>query len=302
MKRRDVLELLTLAALWGGSFLFMRIGAPQFGPFALMFLRTGIGALVLVPFVVRTGGVGELRANAGRIAWNGLLNSALPFSLYGYALIHLSAGFSSILNAAVPFWGALIAFAWLGERLSGGRVVGLLVGFGGVVVLVGDRIGFSDDGDALPIAAVIAATVSYGIASVAAKKQLGGVTALTVAAGSQLFAALMLLPLAFVAWPEQPPDARAWIATLLLGVLCTGVAFVLYFRLIEHVGSTRALTVTFLVPVFAMIWGAMLLDETITARMIAAAATILAGTAMTTGLADPRRWCGRLRAPARGSR
>lgn len=278
-----------LAALWGGSFLFMRVAAPQFGAFALMFLRSGIGALVLMPFVVRGRGAAELRAHAWPIAWNGLLNSALPFTLYGYALVHLSAGFSSILNAAVPFWGALVAFFWIGERLNRFRVLGLVVGFIGVVVLVWGRLGFSGDGLGLPIAAVVAATASYGVSSVAAKKYLGGISALTGAGGSQLFSALALLPLAVVAWPERPPDAVAWISTLLLGVLCTGVAFVLFFRLIDRVGSTRALTVTFLVPVFAMLWGALLLEESITPRMILAAATILVGTALTTGVLDPRR-------------
>jgi len=290
LKRRDLADLLLLAALWGGSFLFMRVAAPQFGAFPLMGLRTGIGALVLLPFVLHAGGATELRANAGRIAWVGLISSALPFVMLGYAMQHLSAGFTSILNATTPFWGAIVAFLWLGERLGRYRVLGLAIGFFGVLVLVWGRVGFTGEGLGLPIAATLVATLSYGIASAATREQLAAVSALTGAAGSQLFAALMLLPFAIAWWPAQPPDRSAWLSAVLIGVLCTGLAYVLFFRLIARIGSTRAITVTFLVPVFGMLWGAVFLGESITARMLAGAATILAGTALTTGLIDPGRW------------
>lgn len=292
MRRADAGVLLLLAALWGGSFLFMRVAVPQFGPFALMALRTGIGALVLIPLVVRSGGVVELRAHAGAIAWVGLLSSALPFVLYGYAMLQLSAGFASILNATVPFWGALVAYAWAGERLGRYRVLGLAIGFAGVLVLVWGRLGFGGEGLGWPILAVLFATMSYGIASVATRKYLGSVSASTNAGGSLLFAALMLLPLAVLDWPREQPDSRAWLAALLLGVLCTGFAYVLFFRLIARIGSTGAIAVTFLVPAFAMFWGVLLLDETVTMRMLMGTATIFAGTALTTGLVDPRGWRG----------
>jgi len=298
LKRRDVVELLLLAALWGGSFLFMRVAAPQFGAFALMALRTGIGALVLLPFVLHAASGAEMRANAGRIAWVGLLNSALPFVMFGYATQHLSASYTSILNATTPFWGAIVAYLWLGERLGRWRVLGLAIGFGGVLVLVWGRLGAGGEGNGRAILATLVATLCYGIASAATKKQLGNVSALTGAAGSQLFAALMLLPFAIVSWPAQPPDAWAWASAVLIGVLCTGLAYLIFFRLIDRVGSTRAISVTFLVPVFGMLWGALFLDETITTRMFAGAATILAGTALTTGLLDPRRWLARARTGA----
>jgi len=298
LQRRDVANLLLLAALWGGSFLFMRVAAPQFGAFALMALRTGIGALVLMPFVLHAAGAAEMRANAGRIAWVGLLNSALPFVMFGYATQQLSAGFTSVLNATTPFWGAIVAYLWLGERLGRWRVLGLAIGFGGVLVLVWDRVGPGGGGHGLAILATLVATLCYGIASVATKKQLGSVSALTGAAGSQLFATLMLAPFAIASWPAQSPDRWAWSSAVLLGVLCTGLAYLIFFRLIDRVGSTRAISVTFLVPVFGMLWGALFLGESITARMLAGAATILAGTALTTGLVDPLRWLARARAGA----
>jgi len=288
VRQRDVVDLLMLAALWGGSFLFIRVAVASFGPFPLMLMRTAIGALVLLPFLLRGERLVELRANAGRIALIGLVNSALPFVLYGYAMLRLSAGYSSILNATVPFWSALVAFAWMGERMSRPRVIGLVVGFAGVLVLVWGRLGFAGEGLGVPIVAVLGATLSYGIASVATKKYLPQVDSMTGAGGSLVFAAAALLPFAVLAWPANSPGALAWLSAVLLGVFCTGFAYVVFFRLIERIGSVGAVTVTFLVPAFAMLWGALLLDEAVTARMIAGAAIILVGTSLTTGLLGGR--------------
>lgn len=288
MKRRDVVDLLMLAALWGGSFLFIRVSVPSFGAFPLMLVRTAIGGLVLLPFLLRAGNLVELRANAGRIAFVGLVGSALPFVLYGYAMLRLSAGYSSILNATVPFWSALVAFAWLGERMSRPRVLGLVIGFSGVLVLVWGRLEFGGEGVGLPIVAIFGATLSYGIASVATKRYLSDIDSMTGAGGSLVFAAAMLLPFAALSWPAASPGAMAWISALLLGVFCTGFAYVVFFRLIERIGSVGAVTVTFLVPAFAMLWGALLLGEAITPRMIVGAAIILVGTALTAGLLGAR--------------
>jgi drug/metabolite transporter (DMT)-like permease len=285
LNKRDAIDLVLLAALWGASFLFIRIAAPQFGAFPLMALRTGIGTLVLLPFLLRERrAVAALHSHAGRIAGMGLLNSALPFVMFGYAMQYLNAGFTSILNATTPFWGAVVAYVWLGERLGAMRVFGLVVGFGGVLVLVWGRVSFAEGGFGLPILATLVATLSYAVAATATKKHLGDLSALTGAAGSLLAATLMLLPFAIARWPAQPPDLRAWASVALLGVLCTGLAYLLFFRLIARIGSTRSVTVTFLIPVFAMLWGALFLGESVSARMLAGAATILAGTLLTTGL------------------
>lgn len=288
LKQRDVVDLLTLAALWGGSFLFIRVAVAPFGAFPLMLMRTVIGALVLLPFLLRGQRLADLRANAGRIAIIGVVNSALPFVLYGYAMTRLSAGYSSILNATVPFWGALVAFAWMGERMNRPRVLGMVVGFAGVLVLVWGHLGFGDEGLGLPILAVLGATLAYAVASVATKKHLSHIDSMTSAAGSLVFAAAALLPFAAFTWPGEAPGVIAWLSAVLLGVLCTGLAYVVFFRLIERIGSVGAVTATFLVPAFAMLWGALLLDEEITARMIAGTAIILVGTALTTGLVGAR--------------
>ncbi len=289
MRPRDVAELVFLAALWGGSFLFMRVAAPQFGPVPLIELRVGVAALALLPAALLRGGLGAMRRNAGPLVVVGAINSALPFSLFAYATLSVTAGFASVLNATAPLFGALVAWAWLHDRLTAWRAAGLAIGFGGVVVLVWGRVSLKPGGSGLAIAAALAATFLYGVAANYAKKRLAGVDPLAVAAGSQATAALVLAPVAAWAWPRALPRAGAWLAVVALALLCTAVAYILYFRLIAHVGPAKAIAVTFLIPVFGIVWGAVFLGEAVTGRMLAGCAVILTGTALATGAVRPRR-------------
>ena len=284
MRLRDLVDLLLLAALWGGSFLFMRIGAKPFGAIAMAGLRTGIAALVLVALLSARGRSADMRVAPGAMLVMGLLNSAIPFALFGFASLSLKAGFSAILNATAPFWGALVAFAWLGERMTRLRVFGLLVGFSGVVVLVWGRLDFGAGGAGPAIVAALSATLLYGIAANYAKRSLTGIGPLANATGSQLAAALVLLPFTLAYWPAEMPGILAWLAVIAMAVLSTALAYVIYFRLIANVGATRAITVTFLIPVTGMLWGWLFLDEAVTWNMAAGALVILLGTALTTGL------------------
>lgn len=283
MKPRDLRDLLLLAALWGGSFLFMRVAVPELGPLALIELRVLIAALVLLPFLAMRRGLGLLVRHAVPMTVLGVINSALPFCLFAYAMLSVSAGFASILNATTPLWGALVAWLWLGERLAPRRIAGLAMGFAGIVVLSWGKASFVPGGSGMALLAAMAATLSYGVAASYARRRLEGVDALAVATGSQLGAALVLAPLALAWWPEQPVSAAAWASTVVMGVASTGIAYVLYFRLIERAGPSRAITVTFLVPVFAVIWGALVLGETLSAQMVAGGVVILLGTALSTG-------------------
>jgi drug/metabolite transporter (DMT)-like permease len=282
--RRDVVELLLLAALWGGSFLFMRVAAPEFGPLALILLRVGVAALILVPVLALRGGLSSLRGRLWPVFVVGAINSAIPFCLFAYATLSLTAGLTSILNATSPLWGALVAHLWLKDRLDKGRVLGLMLGFAGVAFLFWGRASLKPGGSGLAALAALGATLSYGVAAGYAKRRLSGVNPLAVAAGSQAGAALLLLVPAALSWPTQAISLRAWGAVALLATACTAVAYILYFRLIAHVGPGRAIAVTFLIPPFAIVWGALFLDEPLTGRMLAGAAIILAGTALATGL------------------
>ncbi|HUK14719.1 MAG TPA: DMT family transporter [Thermoanaerobaculaceae bacterium] len=297
MRPRDAVALVALAALWGASFLFMRVAAPRFGPVPLIELRVALAALALLPVLLAGGRLRAARANALPILVVGAINSALPFSLLAFATLSLTAGFASVLNATAPMFGALVAWLWLGDRLSAWRVAGLAVGFGGVLMLVWGKTGFKPGGSGLAVVAALVATLLYGVAANYTKRRLTGVDPLATAAGSQVGAAVVLAPVAAWAWPRSAPPASAWAAVAALALACTAVAYILYFRLIANVGPAKAIAVTFLIPVFGILWGAVVLGEAVTPRMVGACAIILAGTALTTGL-FPRRAPARTAAPA----
>jgi len=289
LRPRDVVELVVLAALWGASFLFMRIAAPSFGPVALAFVRVAGASLFLVPLLALRGEIGTLAANWRTIAVVGAMNSALPFLCFSFAALSITAGLSAILNSATPLFTAMLAWLWLGDRMTTLRIVGLVVGFAGVVWIGWDGADFKPGGSAWAIGACLVATMSYAVAPNLTKRRLGGVAPLAVAAGSQLAAALLLaIPAAF-AWPAATPPAMDWVAAALLALLCTGVAYILYFRLIANAGPTNAVAVTYLIPPFAILWGFVLLGESLSASIVAGCAIIFLGTSLTTGILAPRR-------------
>jgi drug/metabolite transporter (DMT)-like permease len=278
----NALELILLAAIWGASFLFMRIGAPEFGPIPLIALRVGIATLVLLPALRTAQARQQFRAHRLPLFIVGVTNSAIPFSLFAYSTLYLNAGFDSILNATTPLWGALIARLWLKMPLSRSQGCGLLTGLAGVTLLVSGKLGAGQD-TTLPAAlAALLAAFLYGVAGNYSRR-LTGVAPLVTAWGSQFFATLILLPPALVYWPHQPVSAAAWGAVAALGVLCTGAAYILYFRLLVKAGAAYAMAVTFLVPVFGLLWGAVFLDERITPATLAGCAIVLVGLGLTTG-------------------
>ncbi|MGR3908161.1 DMT family transporter [Burkholderia sp. SR8] len=279
----NALQLVTLAAIWGASFLFMRMGAPEFGAIPLIALRVAIAAVLLSPVLRGTHARHEFRTHALPLFVVGVFNSALPFCLLTYAALYVSAGTDSILNATTPLWTALVAYLWLRMPLTRPQTIGLAVGFAGVVVLAGAAIGAGTPGAPRAIAAAMLATLSYGFAAHYSKRKLASVRPFVSAFGSQLFAALVLVPLAAPLWPQQPVHASAWVAVILLGAICTAVAYLLYFGLIRNAGAQYAASVTFLIPIFGVVWGAMFLHEAITVQTIIGCAIILLGTALATG-------------------
>jgi drug/metabolite transporter (DMT)-like permease len=288
MKPLDIAELLALAAIWGASFLFMRIGAGEFGAVPMAALRIAGGALLLLPMVAARGQGGQLRRHWRTIAVVGLLNSAVPYALFAFAALAINAGLSSILNATAPLWGAMVAWLWLNDRLTPSRVLGLAIGFAGVVGLAWDRASFRPGehgvSAAAAIGAVLLATLCYGVSANFTKRKLSGVPPLAVAAGSQLAAALMLVLPALWLWPAAMPGVAAWSSMAGLAFICTGLALLMYFRLIERLGASRAITVTYLIPIFGVLWGALFLREDITLSMALGCAVILAGTALASGV------------------
>ena len=288
MKSADLIELLTLAAIWGASFLFMRLGAGEFGAVPLTALRVGGAALFLVPLVWMRGQSAALRAHWRPIVIVGVINSALPYVLFSIAALAIHAGLSSILNATAPLWGVLIGWLWLKDPLTPARLLGVFVGFVGVVMLAWDKASFKPGehgvSAAVAIGACLLATLCYGLAAHYTKRRLNGVPPLAVAAGSQCAAALVLAAPAAWLWPSVMPSAAAWWSLAGLSLVCTGIALVLYFRLIARLGAARAITVTFLIPLFGLLWGALFLGEAVTLWMVAGCAVILLGTGLVTGV------------------
>ena len=292
-KKPWLLEFLLLAALWGASFLFMRLGAAEFGPLPTAGIRVGIAALFLLPLLLARRQGATLLLHWRKILFLGLLNSGLPFACYAYALLAISTGLSSLLNATVPLFGALVAWVWLKDRPHGLKIIGLLIGFVGVAMLAWGKASFKPDASGLSsgwaVVACLVACLCYGISASYTKRYLGGVPSLVVATGSQIGATLGLaLPTVWL-WPTVMPGATAWLALLAAGVLCTGVAYVLYFRLIEKMGAAASLTVTFLIPVFAVFYGVLLLGESVTGWMLICGAVILCGTALSLDLLKLRK-------------
>ena len=282
---------IALGAIWGSSFMFMQIAVAELGPLPTAVLRVSIGALFLLPLLLWRGQAGQLRKRWLPVLFVGLLNSGIPFALFAFALLNITTGLSSIINASVPMFGALVAWLWLGERPGRWRIIGLVLGFVGVSLLAWDQAGIKSSQAGLhPLWAMLAclgACISYALAASFTRLYMQDIAPLVSATGSQIGAALMMaLPAAWL-WPAQAPSAKAWASLVVLGCLCTGVAYLLYFRLLASATPSRALAVTYLIPLFAVSYGILLLGEHLSAGMGLSAAVILLGTAMATGMLDP---------------
>ena len=288
LKKQGLIEFGLLAAIWGASFLFMRLGAQEFGALPTAGVRVAIAALFLLPLLLWRGQGAQLAQHWKKIFFIGILNSGVPFACYSFALLSINTGLSAILNATAPLFGALIAWVWLKDRPHGLRVLGLVIGFVGVALLAWDKASFKPDatGQATgwAVLACLLACLCYGISASYTKRYLSGIPALVTATGSQLGATLGLALPTLWLWPQRMPGSSAWLALLAVGVLCTGVAYILYFRLIESMGPARSMTVTFVVPVFAMLYGALFLQEAVSAWMVFCGAIIVCGTALSSNL------------------
>ncbi|NQV85803.1 MAG: EamA family transporter [Woeseiaceae bacterium] len=284
MKFSDIVDLIALAAVWGASFLFMRIAAPEFGPLVLVEVRVFIAALFLLPIFLLRADVSELTSNWKKLAILSVMNSAAPFFLLTFATLSITGGLAGILNATAPIWAAMIAWVWLSDKLDLSRIIGLVIGFIGVTLLVWDKVSLNFDGTTVAILAGIIAAVLYAVGGNYTKKHMSGMNPLAIATGSMTAAAIILLPVAIYLWPNQVPSIRSWMAVIIMGIASTGIAYILYFRLIRNVGPAKAITVTYLIPAFAMLWGFIFIDEKVTLTMIVGCSIIFAGTALATGM------------------
>ena len=271
------LEIALLGAIWGASFLFMRVAAPQLGAIALVELRLALGAAVLLPFLWRARAAFPLPLWP-KLALIGAINAAIPFTLFAWAAERAPAGIGAIANAMTVLFTAVVAALWFGERVGRRRAVALLAGFVGVVVLASGKTAGISVGWA--VAAGGTASLFYGIGLNLVRRHLSGLPPAAVAAATLGCSAVLVLPFALAAWPTHPVTVQAWLSAAALGVLCTGAAFVMYYRLVARIGPTRASTVTYLVPVSGVAWAWMVLDEPLTLTMGIAGVLILCSVAM----------------------
>ncbi len=274
---RTPLELLLLGAIWGGSFLFMRVAAKPFGAFALVDIRLTLGALVLLPFLWRDRGA-IARSMWPKLALIGLINSAIPFLLFAWAAQRAPAAIGAICNAMTVLFAALVAFVFFGEKIGLRRALALLTGFAGVVVLASGKIGGVSVGGAVLAGAT--ASLLYGFGVNLVRRHLGGIPPAAAAAATLGCSALLLMPFALTHLPAGEISLAAWGSAIAIGVLCTGYAFLLYYRLIQRIGPSRAATVTYLVPLFGAAFAWLFLDEPVTPTMIAAGLLILGSVAV----------------------
>ena len=280
----DYLVLILLSAIWGASFLFLRVSSPVFGPFFLIEMRVASGLLVLLPLCIAMKKHHEIIANWRSLFVLSLCNMTLPFCLLAYATLSIGAGFASILNATVPFFTAILAFTFWQQKLSLTAVMGMLLGFVGVVLLMLSYSGpIAANVPLKAIAAGLLGAVLYGLAINLTAAHLYKLSGVAITTGSLLFSSIILLPFAYWQMPDVLPTGSIWFSVFSLGIVCTGFAFVLFYRLISRIGSNLAVTNTFLIPLFSLFWGNLFLAEEVTTFMLFACMLVLAGVGMTTG-------------------
>ena len=282
-----------LSALWGGSFLFIRVAVPALGPFLLVGLRVGLAAAVLTLYALAIGRVPKIRTRWRSFLVLGFLNAAVPFSLISAAEIYLTASLAAILNSTTVMFTAIVAAVWMGDVLTARKAIGIVLGIAGVTVLVG--------WDPLPlnglvllaVAAMLIASLSYALGATYAKQSFSGIPPLGMAIGQLCGAVVLLVPLAAVSVPAEAPSFVVALSILGLALLSTAVAYLIYFRLIENVGPTSTVTVTLLVPVFGLLFGVFLLDEPFGPGTLAGLGIILLSVVLITGIA-PRKGEGKV--------
>ena len=270
MRTSDYARLFLLAAIWGASFLFMRIAAPEFGAVTTAFLRVLFGVIGLAAMLAIMKSAFRFEGKFAVALMLGVINSGLPFLMYCLAATRLPAGYSAILNATTPLMGALIGCLFFGETLTLRKWSGVLSGIVGIMIITTTGKTDVTGSVIIGVMACLIATACYGLAGFLTRRwisQRGGLDPKMVAFASQLGATLFLLP--FFAWSVSDGPAiswlqgRVWARVIALGLICTALAYILYFRLIADIGPLRSLTVTFLIPPFAVLWGYLVLGETL---------------------------------------
>jgi drug/metabolite transporter (DMT)-like permease len=275
-----MLRLVVLAMIWGGSFLFMRIAVPEFGTGFTAAGRLALAAVALLAFAAIQGARVDFRKHYKAYLWIGALSASIPFLLFAFTARYLPAGYSAVLNATVPLFAVLLGWYLHRKRPSLSKFVGVVVGLAGVVTIA--RFGTVTPTvlTLLSFAAGLGAAMLYAVGAAEVRRLFASTDPVVVATGSQVGAAILLLPLLVIDMPTSLPPLAPSLALLALGLVCTAVAFVMYFRILREAGPERGTTVTFMVPVFAQIWGALFLHEAVTWAVVVGLGLVLFAVAL----------------------
>ena len=282
-------DFVALSAIWGSSFMFTQTVSQDLGPTVATFARVGIATLFLLPLLLAKGHARLLLGIWRHALFLGVFTAVLPFFAYGYALQLVTTTTASIINATTPLFGAVIAWLWLSDQLDRNRVAGLFLGFVGVCALILSQTHGKEHGqsDLLGTLICLLAPASYGFAASYSKKYLKNVPSMVQATASQLGGTVVIAPVIPWAWPDHVPAPSTWGAMFMLGIVCSGIAYLLFYRIIALAGPARALTVTFAIPLFAAVYGLMLLNESLGPATIGSASAIILGITLATGLWQP---------------
>lgn len=284
MNTKELGTLLLLGALWGGSYLFIRVAVPELGPALLIDLRVLVAGVALVLYATAVKGIPSLRPLWKRFLALGAINAAIPFTLIAFAEIYVTASLAAVLIAATPLFTALVSAVWLGERITAQKVVGLLMGVVGVAVIVGLGPVPLKRVVVFSMAALLLAAFFYSVGAVYVKKTFEGTPPLTLATGQQLAAGAILLLPTVATLPDEPPSGATILAVASLALLSTALAYILYFFLIASAGPTKTLLVTFLAPAFGVIWGVLFLGEDVTFGMLLGLGIVFSSVVLVAGI------------------
>jgi len=285
----QIAALIALGAMWGASYIFIRVAVEPLGPIFLMFVRVALSGLILLGYARWRRQRLNIRAHWRQFLVLGFLGSALPFSLIAWAELTVTASMAAILMSTTPLFTALVAAVGLDEELTPAKLIGAVLGIIGVAITVGGAsMTLSPDVIAATLA-LLGATFSYAVGGVFAKRAFTGLNNMSMSSGQLIAAAIILAPVSLVDLPQEPPPMNAVWATLALVVVCTAIAYQLYYYLIISAGPTQALTVTLLVPIFGVMLGALLLEESISPGIIIGLLIVLVSVGLVTGLISPKR-------------
>ena len=269
-----------LLAIWGASFLFIKVGVRDYEPATLVFLRVLLAAATLLPIAAATGALTGLASAWKELGVMAVLNSAVPFWLLSFGETRVDSGLAAVLQAAAPIFTVLLAIRLdPSQRVSGARLAGIAVGFLGVALLVGAQRG----GDVIAALAIVATALCYAAGALYGGRFLSHLPPIGMAFGTMLGATLLVAPAGLLQLPEDAPGWRSTLSIVVLGTVGTGLAYILYFGIIIAAGASRAILVTYLVPALALVYGAVILDEPVTAVAVGGLALVLAGVALGTG-------------------